>query len=379
MTKILVLNTGSSSLKSTFYDLTNEEPIPPVAWERKIDSTSTVAIKQVLESLWSGPQRVLDSPAEIDIVGHRVVHGGSEYRKSTFITPEVKTAIARLAALAPAHNPAALRGIEAAEQLLGNVPQLAVFDTAFHRDIPDAAAIYPGPYEWLEQGIRRYGFHGINHQYCTERATQILQKEKKELHLISCHLGNGCSLSAIRGGRSVNITMGFTPLEGLMMGSRSGSIDPGILLYLLRQGYDLNKIDRVLNQQSGLKGISGVSSDMRQIEAAIAAGNERAQLAFDIFIQRARFHLGAMLPSLDGLDALIFTAGIGENSPRVRAAICDNLEFLGIEIDPQKNGNHPHDEDIATAESSVRILVIEAQEDWAIARECRKMYKSTFN
>lgn len=368
--KILTLNTGSSSLKSTFYDLTNEELNPPAAWKRKIDSTSTDAIKQVLESLWSGSQRVLNSPAEIDIVGHRVVHGGSEYRKSTFITPEVKAAIARLAALAPAHNPAALRGIEAVEQLLGNVPQLAVFDTAFHCDIPDAAAIYPGPYEWLEQGIRRYGFHGINHQYCAGRAAQILQKEEKELRLITCHLGNGCSMAAINGGRSVNTTMGFTPLEGLMMGNRSGSIDPGILLYLLRQGSDLNKIDCILNQESGLQGISGVSSDMRQIEAAIDAGDERAQLAFNIFIHRARFHLGAMLPSLDRLDALVFTAGVGENSPRVRAAICENLRFLGIELDSQKNGNCPRDEDIATSSLKVHILVIQAQEDWAIAQEC---------
>jgi acetate kinase len=368
--KILTLNTGSSSLKSTFYDLTDEELNPPVIWERKIDSTSTDAIRQVLESLWSGPQRVLDSPAEIDIVGHRVVHGGSEYRKSTFITPEVKAAIGRLAALAPAHNLAALRGIEAVEQLLGSVPQLAVFDTAFHRDIPDAAAIYPGPYEWLEQGIRRYGFHGINHQYCTKRAAQILQKEEKELRLLTCHLGNGCSMAAISGGRSVNTTMGFTPLEGLMMGSRSGSIDPGILLYLLRQGSDLNKIDRVLNQESGLKGISGVSSDMRQIEAAIDAGNERAQLAFDIFIHRARFHLGAMLPSLDRLDALVFTAGIGENSPRVRAAICEKLSFLGVELDPRKNSTNPRDKDIATLTSRAHILVIRAQEDWTIALEC---------
>lgn len=374
--KILVLNTGSSSLKSTFYNLTNEELNPPVIWERKIDSTSIDAIRQVLESLWSGPQRVLDSPTEIDIVGHRVVHGGSEYRKSTFITPEVKAAIARLAELAPAHNPAALRGIEAVEHLLGKVPQLAVFDTAFHHTLPDEAAIYPVPYEWEKQGIRRYGFHGINHQYCAGRAAQILQKDVTTLQLITCHLGNGCSLAAIKNGKSMDTTMGFTPLEGLMMGTRSGSVDPGIILYLLRQGHTEAELDRILNQESGLKGVSGVSGDMRDIIDAMKKGNMRAQLAFDIYAHRIRFYIGAMRASLDRLDALIFTAGVGENSAAIRTAVCDNLMYLGVELDPLKNNAALPDTDIASHKSPTRILVIQAQEDWAIARECWKVASS---
>ena len=288
----------------------------------------------------------------------------------TELTPDVKAAIARLAELAPAHNPAALQGIEVAEQLLGAVPQIAVFDTAFHSELPDAAAIYPGPYEWIEQGIRRYGFHGINHQYCAGRAAQLLQKDGASLRLITCHLGNGCSLAAIAGGRSVDTTMGFTPLEGLMMGTRCGSIDPGILLYLLRQGHTSAEIDRILNRESGLKGISGSSGDMRDIAAAIARGDKRAQLAFDIYVHRVRFHIGAMLAALGGLDALVFTAGVGENSAPLREAVCAAFGFLGLELDTHKNEAKPQDEDIAARDSQVRVLVIQAQEDWAIAREC---------
>ena len=212
-----------------------------------------------------------------------MVHGGGECEQSTFVTPKVKAAIAHLAELAPAHNPANLAGIEAIEQILGAVPQVAVFDTAFHAQMPEMATIYPGPYQWLKQGIRRYGFHGISHQYCAARAAEILDRDLKDLRLVTCHLGNGCSLAAIRGGRSVDTTMGFTPLEGLMMGSRSGSIDPGLLLHLLRQpNYSVEKLDRILNQESGLEGISGLSNDLREILAAMAQGNSRAQLAFDI-------------------------------------------------------------------------------------------------
>jgi acetate kinase len=240
------------------------------------------ATDHLLASLWSGPTKVIKESGAIDVVGHRVVHGGLEYEQSTFVTPKVKETISRLAELAPAHNPASLEGIEAIEQILGAVPQVAVFDTAFHAQMPEMAAVYPGPYEWLEQGIRRYGFHGISHQYCAARAAEILNRNLKDLRLVTCHLGNGCSLAAIRGGRSVNTTMGFTPLDGLMMGSRSGSIDPGLLLHLLRQpNYSVDKLDRILNQESGLEGISGISSDLREILAAMAKGSARAQLAFD--------------------------------------------------------------------------------------------------
>jgi acetate kinase len=286
----------------------------------------------------------------------------------------VKTAIARLAELAPAHNPANLEGIVAIEQVLGAVPQVAVFDTAFHAQIPEMAAIYPGPYEWFEEDIRRYGFHGISHQYCAARAAEILDRDLNELRLVTCHLGNGCSLAAIRGGRSLNTTMGFTPLEGLMMGSRSGSIDPGLLLHLLRQpNCSVDRLDRILNQESGLKGISGLSSDLREILTAMAQGNARAQLAFDTYVHSLRCHIGAMLASLGGLDVLVFTAGVGEHAAQLRGAACEAFAFLGLKLDQEKNSQSRLDWDIAAPDSTVRVLVIHTEEDWEIARECWKL------
>jgi acetate kinase len=328
----------------------------------------------MLRTLWSGKTKVITDPSDIDVVGHRVVHGGLEFEQSTFVTAEVKEAIARLAELAPAHNPASLEGIVATEQILGAVPQIAVFDTAFHAQMPEMAAIYPGPYEWWEQEIRRYGFHGISHQYCTARAAEILSRDMKDLRLLTCHLGNGCSLAAVRGGRSVNTTMGFTPLAGLMMGSRSGSVDPGVLLHLLRQpNYSVDQLDRILNQKSGLEGISGLSSDMRDILAAMAQGNQRAQLAFDTYVHSLRSHIGAMIASLGGLDVLVFTAGVGEHAAPVRAAACEAFAFLGLKLDSEKNAQPRLDWDIAAPDSTVRVLVIHTEEDWEIARECWKL------
>ena len=400
--KILVLNAGSSSQKSCLYELNDVLPDrpPQPLWEAQIDwnhrqgvaqlkvetasgtqqeeefssDSRQAAISRMLETLWQGKTQVINSLKEIDIVGHRVVHGGQDYQQSTLISPDVKEAIARLSVFAPVHNPVNLEGIEALEKILPNVPQVAVFDTAFHAQLPPAAFVYPGPYEWLEDGIRRYGFHGISHQYCARRAAQILNRDLTHLRLISCHLGNGCSLAAIRGGWSVDTTMGFTPLDGLMMGSRSGAIDPGIIIHLLRRS-DLTpeKLDKILNRNSGLKGISGVSSDMRQIGEAITQGNERAELALDIYIHRLRAGIGAMLASLGGLDALIFTAGVGENSAVVRAAACEAFGFLGLKLDGEKNQHSPVDEDIAAVDSAARVLVIHTQEDWEIARECWKL------
>jgi len=400
--KILVLNAGSSTLKSCLYELNDVQPDrpPQPLWSAQIDwayqqgiaelqvKTATGdrleeefasesrrdAISRMLETLWQGKTQTINDLTEIDIVGHRVVHGGQEYQQSTLISPDVKEAIARLSVFAPVHNPVNLEGIEAIENILGNVPQIAVFDTAFHAQLPPAAFVYPGPYEWLENGIRRYGFHGISHQYCARQAADILGRDLSDLRLISCHLGNGCSLAAIRGGLSVDTTMGFTPLEGLMMGSRSGSIDPGILIHLLKQSdFTAEKLDDLLNRNSGLKGISGVSSDMRQLVQAIAQGNQRAQLALDIYIHRLRAGIGAMLASLGGLDALIFTAGVGENSPVVRAAACEAFGFMGLKLDGEKNQQSPVDQDIAAVDSAVRVLVIHTQEDWEIARECWKL------
>ncbi|MEG3911869.1 acetate kinase [Microcoleus sp. w1-18aA5] len=401
--KILVLNAGSSSQKSCLYELNDvlpDRPLQPL-WEAQIDWTHQQgiaelkvktakgdrleeefasdsrkdAISRMLQSLWRGRTQTINDLKEIDMVGHRVVHGGQDYQQSTLISPDVKKAIARLSVFAPVHNPVNLEGIEAIEKLLPNLPQVAVFDTAFHAQLPPAAFVYPGPYEWLENGIRRYGFHGISHQYCARRAADILGKNLADLRLISCHLGNGCSLAAIRGGWSVDTTMGFTPLEGLMMGSRSGSIDPGILIHLLKQSdFTAEKLDGILNRNSGLKGISGVSSDLRQIGDAIVQGNQRAQLALDIYIHRLRAGIGAMLASLGGLDALIFTAGVGENAAVVRSAACEAFGFIGLKLDGDKNQLSPIDQDIAALDSAVRILVIHTQEDWEIARECWKLY-----
>jgi acetate kinase len=399
--KILVFNAGSSSLKSHLYeihDASEEEPGDAlwhleIDWSRRDSTSLTVKtagdesckalsrdqlpaeFPSCLETLWSGKTPVLKGKSEIDAVGHRIVHGGNTFRQSVRITPDVAADIDRLSEFAPAHNPIEADFIEAAGTLLGPaVPQVAVFDTAFHRTLPPAAYVYGGPYEWVEKEIRRYGFHGISHQYVTRSAARLLKKDLHSLSLVSCHLGGGCSLAAISGGRSVDTTMGFTPLDGLVMGTRSGSVDPGILLHLLRkEGYDAERLDRLLNRQSGLKGLSGISGDMRLIRKAMAEGSERARLAFDVFVHRLRSQIGAMAGALGQLDALIFTAGIGENSPEVRAAVCEGLGLFGIKIDAGRNAGSPRDADIAAGDSLVRVLVIRTEEDWEIARECRRL------
>jgi acetate kinase len=402
--KILVLNSGSSSQKSRLYELRADLPQSPPAplWEGKIEwhgdraaleisnssgktqteemsaGTRLQATARLLDALTSGDARAMSDKSEIAAVGHRIVNGGREYTQPAIITAEVKAAIQRMAVFAPLHNRVELEGIELIEKKFGSIPQVAVFDTAFHSELPDAAAIYPGPYEWIAQGIRRFGFHGINHQYCAERTAQLLGKKLRELKIVTCHLGNGCSLAAIQHGRSIDTTMGFTPLEGLMMGTRSGSVDPGVLTYLMREKH-LNgqALDDLLNKKSGLLGISGVSGDMREIVAAMKGGNDRAKLAFDIFVHRLQTGIGAMIAALGGIDALVFTAGIGEHSPEVRAAACANFGFLDLKLDAAKNAasqsSTPADQDISTAASKVRVLVVRAQEDWAIATECWKL------
>ena len=404
--KVLVLNSGSSSQKSCLYEIGDTLPADPPApiWEGKIEwvdgkaeyaiknsrgvsrkdlpavGSRAEAIERLLQSLWSGETQAISDSSEIEVVGHRVVHGGPHYFEPAIVNAEVKAAIRSVSVFAPLHNRAELEGMEIVAKLLGSVPQVAVFDTGFHRTMPLAAATYPGPYEWFEEGIRRYGFHGINHQYCGERAAELLGKNLNSLKLVTCHLGNGCSLAAISHGRSVDTTMGFTPLEGLMMGTRSGSVDPGVLTYLMRRRHFLDEqLDDVLNKKSGLLGISGISSDMREVLAASKNGDEpekmaRAKLALDMYVHRLRSGIGAMVAVLGGIDALVFTAGVGENSSEVRAAVCENLAFLGVRLDQEKNGQSPlgtnKDKDISAREASVRILVIHAQEDWMIARAC---------
>ncbi len=395
--KALVLNSGSSSQKSCLYEIGDTLPVDPpaCAWEGKIEWTDhkaeysvknsrgvsrkgqtsvgsrEEAIERLLNSMWSGETQAISSPSEIDVVGHRVVHGGPQHFEPAFVTAEVKSAIKSVSVFAPLHNRAELQGMEMVAKLLGPVPQIAVFDTGFHHTMPLSAATYPGPYEWFEQGIRRYGFHGINHQYCAERAAELLGKNLNSLKLVTCHLGNGCSLAAIHEGRSVDTTMGFTPLEGLMMGTRSGSVDPGVLTYLMRRRHFLDEqLDDVLNKRSGLLGISGISSDMREVLAACKNGHERAKLALDIYVHRLQSGIGAMIAVLGGVDALVFTAGVGENSPEVRAAVCDNFAFLGLRLDHGKNAQSSLDADISAPDTTVRALVIRAQEDWMIARKC---------
>lgn len=393
--RILVLNAGSSSHKSCLYDLGDslpDNPFEPI-WEAHLDgknlSVKSKGIKQhievaekdtalrtILNTLVAGETKVLDSLNEINFVGHRVVHGGEKYHQATVITPEVKQAIADLIPLAPNHNPAHLEGINTIEEILPQVTQIAVFDTAFHTTISPAAKIYPIPYQWYEKGIRRYGFHGISHEYCAHRTAQILQQPLESLKIVTCHLGNGCSLAGIKNGICVDTTMGFSPLEGLMMGTRCGSIDPQIPLFMMQE-YGLNpeEINHIFNKESGLKGVSGISGDMRAILEAINNGNSQAKIAFDIYIHCLKKAIGAMVASLNGLDVLVFTAGVGENSSIVREKSCAGLTYLGLQLDLEKNNSFPVDENIATANSSVKVLVIHTQEDWAIAL---KVKKSTF-
>ena len=401
--KILVLNAGSSSQKSCLYEIDDTGDLPEVApvplWQADADWTHqdgttevkinnahganlsdnlntdarSEVIEYLLKNLWNGKTQVLSRLSEIDIVGHRVVHGGNEFEKSTLVTPEVKNAISRMSVLAPLQNPANLEGIEVIERIFPGVPQVAVFDTAFHRHMPLPAMVYPGPYEWYDQQIYRYGFHGISHQYCSRRAAQVLGKDLESLRLINCHLGNGCSLAAVQHGYSIETTMGFTPLEGLMMGSRSGSIDPGIILYLLQQKKcTVEQLDETLNKASGLKGISG-AGDMRQVLLDMKEGNSRAKLAFDMFVHRLRYFIGAMLASLGGLDALVFAGGIGENAAEVREAACEGFTFLGLKLDAQRNAQSLADQVISAVDSAILVLIIHTQEDWEIARECRAL------
>ena len=401
--KILVLNSGSSSQKACLYEIGETSPdYPPVPlWQGKIEWNAGAAemvvknsqgvtlkehmpvasreevIRYVLRTARDGKARAIASFSEIDAVGHRVVHGGPHFEEPMVITHEVRAAIDSVSAFAPLHIRAEVEGMEIIEDLLGAVPQVAVFDTGFHRQIPLPAAVYPGPYDWFESGIRRYGFHGINHQYCAERAAQMLGADVRALKIVSCHLGNGCSITAIHEGRSIDTTMGFTPLDGLMMGTRSGAVDPGVLTYLMRQDHlDAEAIDKMLNQQSGLLGVSGLSSDMREILTAIHQGHKRAKLAFDIYVHRLRAAIGGMAAVLGGMDALVFTAGVGENSAEVRAAACLGLEFLGVRLANQANARPCLDQDVSAPESRVRVLVIRAEEDWAIAKECWKLTRT---
>ena len=401
MAKVLVLNAGSGSQKLGLYAINSDPKIAcPPSWHAAINSTTpgqpddyflaeiTAAgrkeqvpvrrdaplpdkIHTLVRSLWEGNVAILEGPREIDLVGHRVVHGGLEFAEATAITPEVEATIDKLGELAPLHNPVNLVGIRACRTILGdNTPQFAVFDTAFHRTLPPAAATYAGPFEWVEQGLIRYGFHGTSYRYARGRAADIVGRTSDETFCqIICHLGGGCSLAAIRGNQCVDTTMGFTPLDGIAMCTRAGATDPGLIIHLLRHGTSLNALEETLNKRSGLSGLSGLPGDTRVILPKAKAGDPKAALAINVFIHRLGAGIGSMLASLGHLDALVFTDAIGESEPLIRSRVCEAFSFLGLRLDEQLNASSPSDTDIAATDSAVRVLIVRGDENWQIAAE----------
>lgn len=394
--KILVINTGSSSLKYQLIDMSNESVLAKGLCDRigidnsfikhtKTGSDTVViekdmtnhkaAIKEVIKALTDPKIGVISDMSEISAVGHRVVHGGEKFSASVIIDDKVMQAIKDCIDLAPLHNPPNITGIEACRNIMPGTPMVAVFDTAFHQTIPQYAYIYPLPYEiYKKYGVRKYGFHGTSHKYVAERASKMLGKPLEELKLITCHLGNGASICAVKYGKSVETSMGYTPLDGLAMGTRSGSIDPAIVKILAeKEDMSLKEVDEYLNKKSGVLGISGVSSDFRDIDAAIAEGNERAQLAIDIFCYRVKKYIGEYMAVLDGVDAVVFTAGIGENNAVVRKGSLSGLENLGIKVDWEKNEVRGKETDVSAPDAKVKTLVIPTNEELAIARETLKL------
>jgi acetate kinase len=391
-TKILVCNAGSSSLKFSLFDAENEVLLADggVDWlakpaqlvvrganqaeireELKLEKHAD-AVARIVDDLQAGASAALQSPKDLRAVGHRVVHGGDRYTSAVRITAEVKRTIEELTELAPLHNPASLEGIDAVEQVLPNVPQVAAFDTAFHATLSEAARTYPLPQKWTrEWGIRRYGFHGLSHSYCSSEVAKRIGRQG--LRLVIAHLGNGASVSAVRDGVCVDTSMGFTPLEGLMMATRSGTVDPGILIYLLRRkGLDVEELDNALNHESGLLGISGISSDLREVLSELPH-NPDAGLAVDVYVHRIVQTIGAMAATLEGIDVLVFTAGVGERAAKIRKRVCKKLKYLGLELDPAANENCKPDADISMPGSTARVLVIATREDLAIMRETRRL------
>ncbi|AUG57393.1 MAG TPA: acetate kinase [Ruminiclostridium sp.] len=397
--KVLVINTGSSSLKYQLIDMTNENVLAKGVCERigleqsflkhsKIGENAVViekdlynhrlAIKEVINALTDDKIGVIKDMSEISAVGHRVVHGGEKFYQSVIIDDEVKKAIEECSELAPLHNPSNIVGIEACKQIMPDVPMVAVFDTAFHQTMPRHAYIYALPYEIYEKyRLRRYGFHGTSHKYVSERAAQMLNRPIEELKIITCHLGNGASICAVKYGKSVETSMGFTPLQGLCMGTRSGTIDPAVISFLMeKEKMTVKDISDFLNKKSGVLGVSGVSSDFRDIQEAAENGNDRAQLALDIFCYRVKGFIGDYAAIMNGVDAVVFTAGIGENNDYVRSKILTDMDFFGIKIDEEKNKVRGEEMDISTPDAKVRTLVIPTNEELAIARETVRLIKN---
>lgn len=394
--KILVINCGSSSLKYQLINMENEESLAQGLVERigiegsiltqKVPSRDKYiiqqpmkdhkdAIKLVLGALVDDVHGVIKSMDEISAVGHRVVHGGEKYATSVVINDDVMVSLEECVKLAPLHNPANIIGINACKDLMPSTPMVAVFDTAFHQTMPQEAYMYALPYElYTKHGIRKYGFHGTSHRFVSAQCAEMMGKDIKDLKIITCHLGNGASLSAVKNGKSVDTSMGFTPLEGIAMGTRCGNIDPAIVTFLMQQeNMSADDVNNLMNKKSGVLGLSGVSSDFRDIEDAVKAGNERAKLSLDVYHYKVRQMIGAYAAAMGGVDAIVFTAGLGENSPETRLEICQGLEFLGAKVDAAKNSVRGKAVDVSTADATVKVFVIPTNEELVIARDTQEL------
>ncbi|MBE6047596.1 MAG: acetate kinase [Clostridium sp.] len=394
--KILVINCGSSSLKYQLIDMTNEKPLAKGLVERigiegsiltqKVDgkdkyiieenmTNHVAAISNVIKALTDKDNGVITSMNEISAVGHRIVHGGEKYSKSVLIDEDVKKSIKDCYKLAPLHNPANMIGIEACKEIMPNTPMVTVFDTAFHQTMDKEVYLYPLPYELYEKhAIRKYGFHGTSHMYVSNEVAKAMNKDIKDLKMITCHLGNGASLCAIKDGKSIDTTMGFTPLEGIVMGTRCGSIDPAIVLFLIKElNYTIDQVNDILNKKSGVLGISDISSDFRDLLKESAEGNERAKLALDVYFNRLKKEIGALAAEMGGVDVLVFTAGVGENAVKIRENAVKGLEFLGIELDKEKNNVFGELKEVSKDGSKVKIYVVPTNEELVIARDTKKL------
>ncbi|PQZ53608.1 MULTISPECIES: acetate kinase [Bacillus] len=393
MSKIIAINAGSSSLKFQLFEMPSETVLTKglverigledsiftitVNGEKQKEITNipdhAVAVNMLLKKLTENG--IVKSLDEIGGIGHRVVHGGEKFADSVLIDGEVLADIEELSDLAPLHNPANLVGIKAFQEVLPNVPAVAVFDTAFHQTMPESAFLYSLPYEYYEKfGIRKYGFHGTSHKYVTERAAELLGRPIESLSLLSCHLGNGASIAAVEGGKSIDTSMGFTPLAGVTMGTRSGNIDPALIPYIMEKtGQTVEEVLNVLNKKSGMLGLSGFSSDLRDIEQAEEEGNHRAEVALDVFVGRIHKYIGSYAARMKGVDAIIFTAGIGENSALIRERVLEGLEFMGVYFDPKRNNVHGEEAFISFPHSPVKIIVIPTDEEVMIARDVLRL------
>lgn len=397
--KVLVINAGSSSLKYQLIDMTSESPLAiglcerigidnSIITQKRFDGkklekqtdlpTHKDALEEVVQALTDPELGVIKDMGEINAVGHRVVHGGEKFTSSALIDEDVEDAIKACFELAPLHNPPNMMGITACAEIMPNVPMVAVFDTAFHQTIPKYAFMYALPYTLYEKhGIRKYGFHGTSHMYVARRAAAMLGKPIEETKIITCHLGNGSSITAINNGKSVETTMGFTPLEGVCMGTRCGSIDPAVVPFIMeKEGLTAKDVDTLMNKKSGVLGVSGLSNDFRDLDEAAGQGNERAELALDVFAYKIRKVIGEYLAVLNGADAIVFTAGIGENSASIRKRILSGLDNLGIKIDEEKNKIRGQEIDISTPESKIRVLVIPTNEELTIARDTKNIVEN---